>query len=211
VSKRLSRGTVVVTVRHSDESANAAAQVNGPAIQRYLEQLFAVPGLDHESARIDLGALLALPGVIITDSEEDRLKQAREVLLHLLSNACDGLIEMRRRVGASLRSELHRHCEVVANHLRVVAERVPEMIRLYQEKLRQRMALLLKEVGATVREEDLLREVAVFAERCDIAEEVARLEGHLEQFRSLIDSDDEQPVGRTLDFIAQEMLREASA
>ena len=61
-----------------------------------------------------------------------------------------------------------------------------------------------------VREEDLLREVAIFAERSDIAEEVARLQGHLEQFTQIIDADAKKPSGRTLDFIAQEMLREAN-
>ncbi|MHC4910569.1 MAG: DUF1732 domain-containing protein, partial [Planctomycetota bacterium] len=64
--------------------------------------------------------------------------------------------------------------------------------------------------GAAVREEDLLREVAVFAERSDISEEVSRLQGHLMQFMEIIDGDTSKPAGRTLDFLAQEMLREAN-
>jgi uncharacterized protein (TIGR00255 family) len=83
-------------------------------------------------------------------------------------------------------------------------------VQLYQERLRQRMQALLAESGTAVQDEDLLREVAVFAERTDIAEEVARLEGHLAQFTEIIDSEDGEPSGRTLDFLSQELLREAN-
>ena len=78
------------------------------------------------------------------------------------------------------------------------------------DRLRQRLATALKELGATVSDADLVREVAIFAERSDIAEEVARLSGHVAQFRSVIDASNPQPAGRTLDFLAQEMLREAN-
>jgi uncharacterized protein (TIGR00255 family) len=212
LSRRLSRGSAVVAVRFSDSSADAASDVNVKAIQRYLEQLLEVEGLDHTAARVDLGALLALPGVMITDTGEQRLAKAREVLLKLLEEACDRLVAMREREGAILHTELHHHCTAIAEALEVVRKQVPKLIGLYQEKLRQRMAALLAESGggAAVRDEDLLREVAVFAERSDVAEEVARLDGHLDQFREIIDDDGEEPSGRTLDFLAQEMLREAN-
>jgi uncharacterized protein (TIGR00255 family) len=210
LTKRLTRGSVVVVVRFSDSSAEAAAQINVNAIQQYLQQLLEVRGLDHDSARIDLGTLLALPGIVITDTGEERLEKARDALLGLLETACDEVIAMREREGTMLLRELNQHCAAIAEHLAVVKQRVPQIIELYQEKLRQRMEALLAKSGASAREEDLLREVAVFAERSDIAEEVARLEGHLEQFTELIESDDDTPIGRTLDFIAQEMLREAN-
>ncbi len=210
LTKRINRGSVVVAVRFSDCSAGAAARVNTDAIQSYLDQIFAVEGLDHNSARIDIGALLALPGVMLGDTGEERHDRARDVLFNLLGDACGKLVAMREREGVTLHAELHRHCQAIADHLLVVAERVPEIIELYQEKLRQRMELLLAKSGAAVRDEDLLREVAVFAERSDVAEEVARLQGHLAQFGEIIDAEGNEPSGRTLDFIAQEMLREAN-
>ncbi len=210
LAKRLSRGSIVIAVRCADNSANAAARINADAVQSYLDQLFAVPGLDHDSAQVDLAALLALPGVMITDTGEERLRQARDALLKLLDQACDKLIAMREREGEMLLEDLHRHREAISKHLKVVTGRVPQMIELYQQKLHQRMETLLAETGAKVRDEDILREVAVFAERSDIAEEVARLQGHLAQFGEIIDSDGNEPCGRTLDFIAQEMLREAN-
>jgi uncharacterized protein (TIGR00255 family) len=210
LAKRLSRGSAVITVRFADCSADAAARINTSAVQRYLEQMLALREAGHEAVRVDLGMLLSLPGVVIADTGEERVEHARNVLLRLLEEACGKLIAMRESEGRLIHEELHRHCRVIADHLQVVTKRVPQMIEMYQERLRQRMEALLAASGASVREEDLLREVAVFAERSDIAEEVARLGGHLAQFREIIDADGEEPSGRTLDFIAQEMLREAN-
>ena len=210
VARRLSRGSIIVTVRLADTSANAAAQINTNAIQRYLEQLLSIPGLNHESARVDIGALMALPGVVIHDTGEERLKSARAVLVGLVDEACNRLQVMRDREGKMLLTDLHKHRRVIAEHLAVVKARVPVTVQLYQERLRQRMQTLLAESGTAVQDEDLLREVAVFAERTDIAEEVARLEGHLAQFTEIIDSEDGEPSGRTLDFLSQELLREAN-
>jgi uncharacterized protein (TIGR00255 family) len=210
LAHRLSRGSVVVVVRFSDRSADAAAQINSAALKRYLQQLLDVSDADKDASRVDLGALLALPGVVISDTGEEQVDRARPVLRQLLEEACTKLVDMREREGTMLLDDLHRYRAVIADHLSVVEERVPRIIELYQEKLRQRMQGLLAESGAAVRDEDLLREVAVFAERSDIAEEVARLGGHLTQFAEMIDASGDEPIGRTLDFIAQEMLRETN-
>jgi uncharacterized protein (TIGR00255 family) len=210
VARKLTRGSIIVTVRFADTSANAAAKINTNAVQRYLEQLLSIPGLNHESARVDIGALIALPGVVIQDTGEERMRSARAVLIGLVDEACDKVQVMRDREGQTLLKEFHKHSRVIAEHLAVVKERVPATVELYQERLRQRMQTLLKDSGMTVREEDLIREVAIYAERTDIAEEVARLEGHLAQFGEIIDAADGEPAGRTLDFLSQELLREAN-
>ncbi|HVP72984.1 MAG TPA: YicC/YloC family endoribonuclease [Phycisphaerales bacterium] len=213
VAKRLSRGSIIVTVRFSDTSASAAAVINTNAVESYLRQLQAVlasNGLDRESLRIDVGALLNLPGVVISDGGQERLQQARAALMKLADEACSRLLAMRQREGRMLLEELHKHARSIDTHLVVVKQRVPVTVGLYQERLRQRMAALLAESGASVREEDLLREVAIYAERTDIAEEVARLEGHLQQYREIIGATNDEPSGRTLDFLSQELLREAN-
>lgn len=210
LAARLSRGSALATVRFTDVSAEAAAQINSAALQRYLDQLLGVPGLSHGSARIDLGALLALPGVIIAEPGVERLERARRILTRLTGEACEAVLAMRGREGRSLQMDLHRHCDAIAAHLLVIAERAPVVVDLYQQRLRQRIAMMLADAAAGVRDEDLLREVAIFAERSDISEEVARLQGHLGQFREILDSTSSEPAGRTLDFISQEMLREAN-
>ncbi len=210
LSHRFNRGTVVLTVKFSDTSAEAASAINAKAVQSYLDQLLNVPGLDHSSARIDLGALLMLPGVVVSSTGEERLEKARKPILQLVEEACDRLGSMREREGRTLHEDLHKHCQAIRGHLDVISQRVPTTVELYQERLRQRMTALLAETGVAVRDEDLLREVAYYAERSDIAEEVARLRGHLDQFLEIIDTRDNEPAGRTLDFLSQEMLREAN-
>lgn len=213
IAKRLSRGSVILTVRFTDTSASAAAKINVKAVENYVRQLQSIisaQGLDKSALRVDVAALLALPGVVIPDTGEERLAAARATLSTLVDEACDRLLVMREREGRSLLEDLQKHARAIDAHLIVVKQRVPATVELYQERLRQRMESLLAEAGAAVREEDLIREVAVYAERTDIAEEVARLEGHLQQYREIITAENGEPAGRTLDFLSQELLREAN-
>jgi uncharacterized protein (TIGR00255 family) len=210
IGKRLSRGSVIVAVRFSDTSASAAGTINVKAVESYVRQLLAIPGLNHESLRIDMGALLALPGVVVADAGSERLHRAKDALLRLVDEACDKMLAMRAREGRIVLEDLLKHSRVINEHLAIVKQRVPITVEAYQERLRQRMQALLAESGTAVRDEDLLREVAVYAERTDIAEEVARLEGHLQQYREIITAENADPAGRTLDFLSQELLREAN-
>jgi uncharacterized protein (TIGR00255 family) len=160
-------------------------------------------------ATVDLATLLTVPGVVGL-SPELLAESARPVLLRLLDEACDRMLAMRAREGESLHKLLSSFGSSLRERLAVVRERAPEVVRQYQERLRARVNQMLSEIGATVRDEDLLREVAMFAERSDIAEEIARLGGHIDQFESILDPKSDEPAGRTLDFLAQEMLREAN-
>ncbi len=208
--KRLTRGSVTITARMSDASADAAAQINAAALKRYLDQLMELPGIDHDSARIDFGALLSLPGVVSAGASEALVGKARPALLRLIDEACDKVLAMRQREGESLHDVLHKYREVIGGRLAAIAARSPIVVELYQKRLQDRINTLLEDAGASVREDDLIREVAVYAERSDIAEEITRLGGHLEQFAEIIDAGDGEPAGRTLDFLTQEMLREAN-
>ncbi len=210
LTRRLNRGSIVLTVRYSDTSAAAAAQINVAAMQEYLRQLLEIEGIRHDATRIDIGALLDLPGVVVHDTGEDRLEQARPIVKKLVDDACEKLLAMRAREGATLHDELHKHRRFIGERLTQIAERAPQVVELYQQRLKQRVIALLDGAEASVRDDDLIREVAIYAERSDIAEEVARLQSHLEQFTEIIDATDEEPAGRTLDFLTQEMLREAN-
>jgi uncharacterized protein (TIGR00255 family) len=214
LSRRLTRGSVVATIHFSDSSAAAAAEININAARRYLEQLMRIPaagmGGANGAARVDLTALLTLPGVMLADTAEQLLERARPTVLRLIEESCEKLLAMRSREGRSLHAELHRHCRSIAERLDIIARRAPVVVEEYQRRLRERINALLADSGTAIREEDLIREVAVYAERSDIAEEVARLQGHLAQFGEIIDAEGGEAAGRTLDFLSQEMLREAN-
>ncbi len=211
LSKRLARGSVTVLVRFTPGGSVAAAEVNPAVARSALTALMAaLPPELRERATVDLAALLNVPGVLRTDGVDSLVELARPVLMRLLEDACTRVLEMRTREGENIARELARYGDVIAAALTVIGERAPMATRAYQDRLRTRMNMLLAELGATAAESDLLREVAVFAERSDIAEEVVRLSGHLGQFAQVISNDNKEPAGRTLDFLSQEMLREAN-
>ena len=211
VAKRLGRGSVMVLVRFVPGGSVAAAEVNPDAARTALTALLAaLPDELRDRATVDLGALLAVPGVLRTDGVEKIVEMARPVVLRLVDEACDRVLAMRTREGESISRELVRFGEAIRTALAAVGERAPLATSNYQERLRARMNSLLSEIGATAAEQDLLREVAVFAERSDVAEEVARRTGHLHQYEQVISPRHPEPAGRTLDFLSQEMLREAN-
>ena len=206
VSKQLSRGSVTVIVKFIDTSEHGIATINKDVLGKYVDQLKEV----DSSLTIDMSRLLLLPGVLSNDSNDDVVERNKSTLMNLVQTACDGVIDMRKREGKALEEDLCIHLEEIEKHLSFIKERAPEIVEEYQTRLRQRVQNLLSEIGKSVEDVDLLREVALFAEKTDIAEEISRLEGHLHQYRELISGSDQEPIGRTLDFLAQEMLRESN-
>lgn len=208
---KLSRGTVTLTARSADTSAAAAYEINTSALSRYLEQLRGLPQVQSGEVKLDAAQLLALPGVLQPPAdEEDRLEKARRAFMPLLDKAIGALMAMRRREGEALVEDLRGHKDYIAQRLAQISERAPGVVADYQERLRTRIDAMLREADVTVEPADLIREIAVYAERTDIAEEIKRLGAHLDQFGSLISGTEGKPIGRTLDFLAQEMLREAN-
>ena len=207
--RRLVRGSVTISVRWTEVASRTVARINVAALEAYAAQLRAAAPAGV-SPDVRVADLLGLPGVVRDDRDDAVADSARPLVLRLVDQACDALLAAREREGEALRALLAEFGAQVHAGLDAVRARAPQVIAGYQERLRQRLAAALKELGAAVSDADLVREVAIFAERSDIAEEIARLGGHLDQFRAIIDPANPQPAGRALDFLAQEMLREAN-
>ncbi|NLX22253.1 MAG: YicC family protein [Phycisphaerae bacterium] len=205
---RLSRGTVTCTLRVRDTSAEAAQEVNQAALRSYLSQLQDV--LDGQGAvRLDLSGLLALPGVCQPPAiDEARREHQWTVIASLVEQAMDRLMDMRRAEGDSICADLIGQCDQIRECLAAVAQRAPAVLQEYHQRLLQRVNELLNQSKLQLQLDDVKREVALYAERCDINEEVSRLRSHLEQFARLCRGSEQ--AGRKLDFLAQEMLREAN-
>jgi uncharacterized protein (TIGR00255 family) len=154
----------------------------------------------------DLASLLQLPGVLIQPTAEPDSQQQPEVL-ELVGEAIEGLLDMRAEEGKTIERDLLECCEVIARRLSEIADQAPRIISDYYERLKRRVDEMLAKSDVELDADTVAREVALFAERCDVAEEISRLASHLTQFRKVLAQD--QP-GRKLDFIAQEMLREAN-
>ncbi len=206
--RRLTRGAVTLRLHVRDLSASAAQDINLAAIQHYVTQLrtlwAADPGL-----MIDLATLTMLPGVCQPhELTEQQREHCEELVTRLTESAVDELLAMRAAEGKALAEDLGRHCAAIRTHLEAIHTHMPSVVESYRDRLAARVEELIADSNVRLAEEDLLKEVSIYAERSDVSEELSRLASHLEQFDQAIGSS--EPAGRKLDFIAQEMLREAN-
>lgn len=209
--EKITRGTLTVNARCAETSEGAAHDINTAALNRYIEQLSKLPQVAGGALKLDIAALLALPGVLQPPAnEEERIERARRAFIPLLKKAIEDLIKMRDREGQMLLKDLEAQRKYIGERLTQISTMAPGVVAEYEKRLRTRIEAMLREADAEVGSHDLVREIAVYAERVDIAEETKRLEGHLDQFRDLLSANERRPIGRTLDFMAQEMLRETN-
>ncbi len=207
----LRRGSVVLSLKVSDKSATAAFDINTSALSRYVEQIQQCEHVGSGTVPLDLAALLALPGVLQPPGDEQaRIDAARAVVHKLCDEAAKHLILMRKREGVSLVDDLMAQRQTIADRLTVIEGRAPEVISEYEARIRSRIESTLNDLGVSAEPADIVKEVALAAERADVSEEITRLSTHIDQFAEMLSSDEDRPVGRTLDFLAQEMLREAN-
>jgi uncharacterized protein (TIGR00255 family) len=206
--EQLGRGSITYILKIRSESAEAAYHINVPALSAYVEQLQSVKGLS-QYVHIDLAGLVQLPGVCQEPRDEtDEIEKHGALVRQLTVKAIGKLDAMRRREGETLFGDLMKHTSLIAENLKGIEKRAPLVIEDYQKRLTQRINQLLLKAELQVNTADLVKEVAVFAERADIAEEIQRLTSHLESFEQSCRTGEH--AGRKLDFIAQEMLREAN-
>ena len=155
---------------------------------------------------VSLTWILERPGVVRLEEVDAEASPAWPTVAQALSGALDGLVERRAAEGAALAAELRSLHAGLTDTVAQVAERLPAALTRRSERLRERMRALL---GDTLLDEGrLATEVAVWAERTDIGEELARLRAHLDQFALTLDKGG--PVGRLFDFLIQEMNREVN-
>ena len=205
--EKLGRGSITYILKLRTESADAAYPINASALKSYVAQLRAI-GLFDES-KIDLGALLALPGVC-QERTDDVAEAERHgpVVRELTVVAIEKLLTMRRREGKALFDDLEKHLTIIESSVGVIETRAPFVVGEYHKRITARVNELIHKAELKVNEGDLLKEIAVFAERSDIGEEIQRLRHHCKHFRDSCTGGEH--AGRKLDFIAQEMLREAN-
>jgi len=209
VRTALHRGSVHLTLRMKAATADVAYDVNTAALERYIEHLETVrPDQADVNLAVDLASLLQLPGVCNPPEPEELCRRARRPLLELVAQAVKAVDDMRTEEGKSIARDLRDHCAAIGRHVEWISGRTDRVVRDYQERLARRVKELTASAEINVAEADLVRELAVFAERSDIAEELSRLGSHLGQFRQVVAHEDRP--GRKLEFIAQEMLREAN-
>lgn len=205
----LSRGTVTYVLRLKDVSADVLFDIDEPALNACLEKLSRVASSSGVETRIDIASLLELPGIVQAASpDEGTVDQLREKVIAVSQEATDRLKKMRAAEGAALAADLESNCEDIKADLEQIDSRRGLVVESHRERLNKRVGSILADVGVELDQDVLAREVAIFAERADVSEELARLDSHLQQFKEVCRN--ETVAGRRLDFLSQEMFREAN-
>jgi len=203
------RGTVNYVLRLKDASAGTLFDIDEAALRAVAEKLSRAGSSSGINGTIDIGNLLTLPGIIQPSSpDEEKAERIKKIVLEISRQALDKLKQMRATEGSCLEADITKCCTVIEEELRQISSRGSIVLKEYAEKLKKRVNELLAHAEHKIDEGILAREVAVFAERSDISEEISRLDSHLRQLEQCLNGADQ--VGRRLDFISQEMLREAN-
>jgi uncharacterized protein (TIGR00255 family) len=206
LNKRIARGRVTVKVGlHAAEALPGQVEVNVAVARAYVEELRKAARELKISDNISIETLVRLPGVLGAGDDVSEAEALWPVLEKALVDAMDSLIKMRLKEGGHLMKDLQGRIKVMRKGVATIKAVAPEMVKRYREALQQRIA----NAGLPLPPEDderLMKEIVYFADRSDISEELARLQSHFKQFEDCVKSED--PVGRTLDFLAQEMNRE---
>ena len=207
--RKLTRGSVSLTLRIRNRAATAAYDINQGALSAYADALGQLDRKSGVDATIDLATLATLPGVCqLPDMDEAEHEARVGTVREMVAEALDQLVEMRRREGRALDDDLVRLREATLVELATIEERAPSVIEEYHGRLASRVERLLAGGKVELDRDAIAREVALYAERADISEEVVRLRAHLEHFAEVCAGS--SSAGRKLDFLTQEMLREAN-
>ncbi len=206
VRQFVQRGTVTVAIRYRHAAGDDLFTLNHDLLQSYWQQLHDVSVSVHAPPPSDIGCLLQLPGAVREAESENNPAACWPVIETLLRESLERLQQFRRSEGETMQQELVAQCATIAAGVENVAARAPEIIRDYRERIVERVRDLLKDHAAEIVDSDVIREVSLHADRCDITEEITRLRCHLDQFNTVLNQKESQ--GRKLEFLGQEMFRE---
>jgi uncharacterized protein (TIGR00255 family) len=205
LKENLVRGHVDLSLS-VDRTSQKKAGYNRELVSGYLAAFDAARREHGVTGKPDLNAALRLPGALQTDDRSgDDLAALAASVLEQMVPLLDQLKAMRAREGEAMEAVLRGTLDRLAAATASVAELRPEIEQRYQERLAQRIAAA---VGPEFNQQRVLEEVAVLVERSDISEELARMAAHIGHFRELLGADGE--AGKKLDFLLQEMNREAN-
>ncbi|GAB4131631.1 MAG: YicC family protein [Thermogutta sp.] len=203
------RGTVQVNLFIDRPPSSVDFRINREVLLGYWNQLTSIAIDAHATPPNSLDSFLQLPGVISDRTDPaGRVEELKPILMAALEQAVQEFQRMRQIEGRNMADDLRRNCRELLELVAQVRSRAPIVIENYRERLRERLNRLLGEVDIQAAQEDILREVGLFAERSDISEELVRFQSHVEQFLQALDSASADGIGRRLDFMTQEMVRE---
>ncbi len=205
VQRRVSRGKIDVNVTvFTVEGQDAVVELNKSLAQGYLTALRSVSEEFQLNDNLSLSVLSRMSDVFTVRKAPEDEEVIWEAVKTVAEDALDHFVAMRQREGEKMRQDIAGRLDVIENWVEKVEKQSPETTKAYRERLYAKLSEVLN--GSGIDENRILTEAAIFSERIAVDEETVRLRSHLNQYRSLLDS--EEPVGRKLDFLTQEINRE---
>jgi len=208
IRRRLHRGSVQVSLDVAGRGTGGSRRIDRGQLESYLDDLTdfcTARGLAHPTS---VEPLLSLPGVTTESFPTPEAIEAHWPLVaDSLDAALDAVDAMRTTEGSAMAADLSKTCAEIAAIAASIRERVPALTADYRARLLERVGRILAEHDAVIAPSDVVREVALVADRSDIAEELVRLDSHVGQFTALLSTD---APGRSLEFLTQELGREAN-
>lgn len=205
LAEKLSRGRVQVSISADKGTGTASSlTVNSDLARQYAAALLELSNKLGVQATISSAEMTRWPGVFTLAESGWDVQEARPLIEKALSQALTAMLTMRRAEGDHLKADINTRLDTLTAMLQEAAALTPQVVTRYRDVLRQR----LTDAGLPLPLDDerLVKEIALFADRCDISEEITRATSHIAQFRTYMDSG--EPVGRPLDFLSQELFRE---
>lgn len=209
VRSRIARGSVQLGFRIRLHGSSSGFEIAEDVLSRYVGQLNRLAENQPllASGCPEATSLLSLPGVITeTDVDGSVIDSLWPLIEASLDEALRHFEDFRKSEGESMRADLKAQASTIASELLHIEALAPTVVSDYRSRLLERIQKATAETDTEIAESDLIREVAVFADRCDINEEITRLRCHLEQYENFLNSD--QSMGRKLEFLGQEIFRE---
>ena len=205
VTKYTSRGKIDVYINvDSSEDETKAVNVNVSLAKAYKDAIDKIAAETETSGDVNAITLARLPDVLTIDAEDEDAEEMTRVVLSALEEAGRIYTAMREDEGYNMLLVLTEHLNVIESIVNIIEEHAPEIVTAYRAKIEARMKEIMGNVPYD--ESRLLTEVALFADKVNVDEEIARLKSHIDQMREMFKS--EEPIGRKMDFLIQEMNRE---
>ena len=204
--QKIARGHVTLVAR-IDRDESTSPVIDETRLAQYLTALKALQKKHKLAGELDLATLLRLPDVIAAPSDEVDQK-AGDALVKIVAKAADNLVAMRRTEGAQLSRFLLERIDAVETRLARIEKRAPVRLKEQHERTKRTVGELIGALG--IDPQRLAQEIAILADKLDVAEELDRFRSHLSAFRDTVRSKTTDPVGKRLGFLLQEMLRETN-
>ena len=209
VNSRVSRGKIdmFVTVGAAEDTP-AEVKINHSLVSGYINAMKEISetyGIEND---VTVTAISRFPDVYTVSKAPENEEEITADVLEAANTAIDGFIAMREAEGEKMKADILGRAEVILATVDEIDERSPQTVKEYEERLLDRINRTLQDYNINIDEQRVLTEVAVFADKVAVAEETVRLRSHFAQLSKIMES--QTPIGREIDFIIQEMNREAN-